>query len=339
MTIHLAACGSSVGACVLALGLAVPACAQPRSPIAIAIHGGAGTITRESLTPEKERAYREKLEEALRAGHSILQRGGSSMDACVAAVRVMEDSPLFNAGKGSVYTADQTHEMDACVMDGATRKAGAVAAVSHVKNPIELARLVMERSEHVMLVGEGAEKFAQQNGVGLVDASYFDTPQRLEQLRKAKAKEAAPATAPAMSEQDKHGTVGAVAVDQQGNLAAATSTGGMTNKRFGRVGDSPIVGAGTYADNDTCAVSATGHGEFLMRLVIGHEVASLMRYGKLSVTDAADRAVNDELTKLGGTGGVIAIDRQGNIAMPFNTEGMYRGSIDTAGKLRVEIYR
>ena len=256
-------------------------------PFAIAIHGGAGTITRASMTPEKEAAYRAGLEQALRAGHAVLERGGTSMDACVAAVKVMEDSPLFNAGKGAVYTADEKHELDASVMDGATMKAGAVAAVTRVKNPIELARLVMDKSEHVMFAGEGAERFAQQHGIELVENSYFDTPERLEQLRKAKAKERTPATAPALSERDKHGTVGCVALDRHGNLAAATSTGGMTNKRFGRVGDSPIVGAGTWADNETCAVSATGHGEYLMRLVIGHEVSSQMRWGKKSLNDAA----------------------------------------------------
>jgi beta-aspartyl-peptidase (threonine type) len=290
------------------------------------------------MTPEKEAAYRAGLEEAMRAGRTVLEQGGTSMDACVAAVRVMEDSPLFNAGKGAVFTADEKHELDACVMDGATLKAGAVAAVTRVKNPVELARLVMEKSEHVMLAGAGAEKFAQENGVELVDNSYFDTPQRLEQLRKGRDKSKSPATAPALSAQDKHGTVGCVALDKHGNLAAATSTGGMTNKRFGRVGDSPIVGAGTWADNETCAVSATGHGEYLMRLVIGHEVSSQMRWGKKNLKDAAGDAIA-RLGKLGGDGGIIAIDRQGNIAMPFNSEGMYRGSIGVDGKVTIEIYK
>jgi beta-aspartyl-peptidase (threonine type) len=312
--------------------------AQPTRPVAIAIHGGAGTITRANMAPEKEAAYRAGLEQALRAGHAVLENGGTSMDACVAAVRVMEDSPLFNAGKGAVYTADETHELDAAVMDGATLKAGAVAAVTRVKNPVELARLVMDESEHVMLAGAGAEKFAQEHGVELVDNSYFDTPERLEQLRKAKAKEKAPTTGPALSERDKHGTVGCVALDRHGNLAAATSTGGMTNKRFGRVGDSPVVGAGTWADNETCAVSATGHGEYLMRLVIGHEVASQMRWGKKNLRDAS-RDTIERLTKLNGTGGIIAIDREGNIAMPFNTEGMYRGSIGVDGQMSVEVYK
>jgi beta-aspartyl-peptidase (threonine type) len=315
--------------------------AQPAAPVqrfAIAIHGGAGTITRQNMTPEKEAAYRAALEQALRAGHTVLENGGTSMDACVAAVRVMEDSPLFNAGKGAVYTAEETHELDAAVMDGATLKAGAVAAVKRVKNPVELARLVMDKSQHVMLAGDGAETFAREQGMELVENSYFDTPQRLEQLRKAKDKQRAPATAPALSPQDRHGTVGCVALDRHGNLAAATSTGGMTNKRFGRVGDSPIVGAGTWADNETCAVSATGHGEYLMRLVIGHEVSSQMRWGKRSLREAADDTIA-RLGKLGGDGGIIAIDRRGNIAMPFNSEGMYRGSIDADGKMNVEIYK
>jgi beta-aspartyl-peptidase (threonine type) len=250
----------------------------------------------------------------------------------------MEDSPLFNAGVGAVYTADERHELDACVMDGATLKAGAVAAVTRVRNPVDLAWLVMEKSEHVMLAGAGAETFAIEHGVELVDNSYFDTPDRLGQLRKVKAKERSPATAPALSERDKHGTVGCVALDRHGNLAAATSTGGMTNKRFGRVGDSPIVGAGTWADNETCAVSATGHGEYLMRLVIGHEVSSQMRWGKKSLVDAAQGTI-ERLTKLDGTGGIIAIDRAGNITMPFNTEGMYRGSIGVDGKLHIGIYK
>lgn len=310
--------------------------ADRQEPFAIAIHGGAGTITRASMTADREAEYRAKLEEALREGHAILEAGGTAMDAVIAAVRVMEDSPLFNAGKGAVYTADERHELDACVMDGATLNAGAVAAVTRVRNPIILARRVMDDSAHVLLAGEGAEKFAEEHGIELVDNSYFDTPERLEQLRRAQEREKSGSGA-ALSEQDKHGTVGAVAVDRQGNLAAATSTGGMTNKRFGRVGDSPIVGAGNYADNATCAVSATGHGEYLMRVVIGHEVASRMRHANKSLGDAASGAI-ERLTELGGTGGLIAIDRQGSIVMPFNTEGMYRGSIDVEGKVTIEIY-
>jgi beta-aspartyl-peptidase (threonine type) len=266
----------------------------------------------------------------------VLADGGTSLDAVIAAVRIMEDSPLFNAGKGAVYTADEKHELDACIMDGATLKAGAVAAVRRIRHPIDLARLVMDRSKHVLLVGEGAERFAAENGVQLVDNSYFDTPERLEALRREQQKERAGSTQPA-SDQDKHGTVGAVAVDRNGNLAAATSTGGMTNKRFGRVGDSPIIGAGTWAENETCALSATGHGEYLMRIVIGHEVAAAMRHGRRSLSDAAEMAIQ-RLGDIDGEGGFIAIDRRGNIVMPFNTEGMYRGSIDVNGKISIDIY-
>jgi beta-aspartyl-peptidase (threonine type) len=315
---------------------------QSAGQIAIAIHGGAGTIERAAMTREKEAAYCATLEEALKTGHKILLDGGTSMDAVTAAVRIMEDSPLFNAGKGAVYTADEKHELDAAVMDGRTRASGAVAAVSRVKNPIDLARLVMEKSPHVLLVGEGAEQFAREQRIELVDPSYFDTPQRLEQLRKEQQRERAkrqgqPTTQP--TEQEKHGTVGAVALDRFGNLAAATSTGGMTNKRFGRVGDTPLIGAGTYADNATCAASGTGHGEYFMRLVLCHEIASQMRYAGKSVTEAADDVVMRQLVTLGGTGGAIAIDRHGNIAMPFNTRGMYRGSIDTSGKIHIAIFK
>ncbi len=312
-----------------------------RGSVVIAIHGGAGTIERAKMTPDKARAYRATLEQSLRAGHEILTRGGTSVDAVTAAVRVMEDSPLFNAGKGAVYTADGTHEMDAAVMDGATRAAGAVAAVTRVRSPVDLARMVMAKSEHVMLVGAGAEKFAREQGIALVEPSYFDTPERLEQLKQAKERDAAKARGErteAPTEQEKHGTVGAVALDRFGNIAAATSTGGMTNKKFGRVGDSPIIGAGTYADNETCAVSATGHGEFFMRLVVAHEIASEMRYARRSLRDAADDVINRQLTALGGTGGVIAIDRKGHVAMPFNTSGMYRGWIDAEGNVSTAIF-
>jgi beta-aspartyl-peptidase (threonine type) len=329
---------------VVVLSIAAVAAAQttqPLAPIAIAIHGGAGTIERASMTPEKEAAYRAKLEEAVKAGHKILLDGGTSLDAVNAAVRIMEDSPLFNAGKGAVYTADEKHELDAAVMDGKTRAAGAVAAVWRVKNPIDLARLVMEKSQHVLLVGEGAERFAVEQGMELVDPSYFDTPPRLQQLHKEQDRERAKRQGQATTqptEQEKHGTVGAVALDRYGNLAAATSTGGMTNKRFGRVGDTPVIGAGTYADNDTCAASGSGHGEFFMRLVLCHEIASQMRYSGKSVTDAANDVVVRQLKELGGTGGVIAIDRRGNIAMPFNTSGMYRASMGVDGKLYVAIW-
>jgi beta-aspartyl-peptidase (threonine type) len=307
-------------------------------PFAIAVHGGAGTITRASMTPETEAEVRARLQEALDAGRDILAKGGSALDAVVAAVVVLEDSPLFNAGKGAVYTAEETHELDASIMDGSTRKAGAVAGVKRIKNPIKLARLVMDQSPHVLMAGEGAEAFGGQHGIELAPPEYCHTERRLRQLRDAQKK----------SKDDKSwvggpefafGTVGAVAVDARGNLAAATSTGGMTNKRFGRIGDSPIVGAGTYADNRTCAVSGTGHGEYFIRGVVAHDIAALMAYGGLSVRAAAQRAVTKHLAELGGSGGVIAIDVRGEIAMPFNTEGMYRGWARSDGSSAVEIYR
>jgi L-asparaginase / beta-aspartyl-peptidase len=308
----------------------------------LAIHGGAGTIDRANMTPEKERKYRAGLERALAAGYDILKRGGSSLDATEAAVRVLEDDPHFNAGKGSVFTSAGTNEMDAAIMDGKTLAAGAVAALKYVKNPISLARLVMEKSGHVMMDGEGAEAFAKENGIELVDAKYFFTQERWDALQKMKAAEkhrtGRAGKAFVITDQDRHGTVGAVALDRNGNLAAATSTGGTTNKRPGRVGDSPIIGAGTYANDATCAVSATGDGEYFIRATVGHDVSALMEYRGMALNEAA-QAVLDKVAKLGGTGGLIAIDRQGNIALPFNTSGMYRGYVDSNGKFVVEIYK
>lgn len=314
--------------------------------IAIAIHGGAGTIRRGDLTPELEAEYRAALEQALRAGYSVLESGGTSLDAVVAAIRVMEDSPLFNAGKGAVFTSAGTNELDAAIMDGSTLAAGAVAGVKRVKNPITLARAVMEKSPHVMMIGEGAEAFAAEQGIEMVDPSYFFTERRWEQLQRAKAQETSTSAAPvdarpsAIGPDDrKFGTVGAVALDRAGNLAAGTSTGGMTNKRWGRVGDVPIIGAGTYADNESCAVSATGHGEYFIRNVVAHDICSLVRYTGATLAEAADRVVMQKLVERGGEGGVIAIDRAGNIAMPFNSEGMYRGAIDTQGNMTIGIYK
>jgi L-asparaginase / beta-aspartyl-peptidase len=310
--------------------------------IGLVIHGGAGTIERSDITPEKESEYRAGLERALTAGYEILNRGGSSLDATEAAVRVLEDDPHFNAGRGSVFTSAGTNEMDAAVMDGKTLAAGAVAVLKHVKNPISLARLVMEKSGHVMIDGEGAEAFAKENGVELVDQKYFFTQARWEALQKIKAAEkkrtGGAGKAFIITDQDRHGTVGAVALDKNGNLAAATSTGGTTNKRPGRVGDSPVIGAGTYANNATCAVSATGDGEYFIRASVGHDISALMEYRGMSLKDAA-QAVLDKVAKLGGTGGLIAIDREGKMALPFNTAGMYRGYIDSSGKVVIEIYR
>jgi beta-aspartyl-peptidase (threonine type) len=309
---------------------------------ALAIHGGAGTIERNKITPDLERAYRDGLERSLRAGYDILEKGGSSLDAVEAAVRVLEDDPHFNAGKGAVFTDAGTNELDAAIMDGKTLKAGAVASVKHIKNPISLARMVMEKSPHVMMGCAGAEEFAKQTGVELVDQKYFYTEERWQALQRAKDAEKKAAGGGGkmfiISDQDRHGTVGAVALDQAGNIAAATSTGGMTNKKAGRIGDSPIIGAGTYANNATCAVSATGDGEYFIRAVVGHDISALMEYRAMPLAQAAQEVL-DKVAKLGGTGGLIAIDRKGNITQPFNTSGMYRGSIDQTGKSDVAIYR
>jgi beta-aspartyl-peptidase (threonine type) len=307
------------------------------------VHGGAGTIERSEMTPEREREYRSGLERALTAGYNILKRGGSSLDATEAAVRVLEDDPHFNAGKGAVFTSAGTNEFDAAIMDGKTLKAGAVAVIKHIKNPVTLARLVMEKSGHVMMDGEGAEAFAQENGVGLLpDQKYFYTQERWDALQKIKAAEkkrtGRAGKAFVITHQDRHGTVGAVALDQNGDLAAATSTGGTTNKRPGRVGDTPVIGAGTYANNATCAVSATGDGEYFIRATVGHDLSALMEYRGMSLKEAAQTAL-EKVARLGGTGGLIAIDRKGNIALPFNTSGMYRGYVDPNGKFVIEIYK
>ena len=296
------------------------------------IHGGAGTIERSEMTAENEAAHRAGLEQALKAGYDILKRGGSSLDAVEAAVRVLEDNPLFNAGKGAVFTHEGTNELDSAIMDGKTLKAGAAASLKHIRNPISLARLIMEKSPHVMLDGDGAEDFAQKMGMKLVDPKYFYTDERWQALQKAK-------TSPSpVSDKDRHGTVGAVALDKAGNLAAGTSTGGTTNKQSGRIGDSTIIGAGTYANNHTCAVSCTGDGEYFIRSVVAYDVSAMMEFKGMSVKEAAQAAI-DKVGKLGGTGGLIAIDEQGNVAMPFNTSGMYRGTVGPDGKIGVEIYK
>lgn len=332
----------------LLLGLvlaAAPAYAQPEPPsdttaYVLAIHGGAGVIERGSMTPEREVHYRTTLEEALRAGYDVLQAGGSALDAVTAAIPLLEDSPLFNAGRGAVFTSEGTVELDASIMDGATLNAGAVSTVTNVKNPILLARRVMEASPHVMLVGDGAEAFAEAQGLDLVENEYFHTTPRREALDRARERERGTSGALVVPEDGQMtGTVGAVARDRAGHLAAATSTGGMTNKRWGRVGDSPIIGAGTYADDATCAVSATGHGEYFIRLAVAHDIAARMRHGGATLHEAADAVIHGRLTDLGGTGGVIAMDRDGRVAMPFNTPGMFRGTIDADGNVTVEIYR
>ncbi len=298
---------------------------------AIAVHGGAGDIPPAELTPEREAAYRAGLERALRAGQVILDAGGPSLDAVVASVQVLEDDPLFNAGRGAVIAASGICELDAALMDGRDLRAGAVTGVRHVRSPIGLARLVMDRSAHVMLAGPGAEEFALEQGLEPVPNRYFVTERRQRELAAALVTEADGYRESLM------GTVGAVALDADGNLAAATSTGGTTGKRWGRVGDSPIIGAGTYAANDCCAVSATGHGEFFIRATVAHEIAALVRYAGLDAKAAADRVVHEQLRRMGGSGGVIVVGRDGTIAMPFNSRGMLRGSVDVHGRLTTAI--
>jgi beta-aspartyl-peptidase (threonine type) len=314
---------------------------MPAKDFGLVVHGGAGTIERSKMTLEREREHRAGIERALSVGYEILKHGGSSLDATEAAVRVFEDDPHFNAGRGSVFTNVGTNELDAAIMDGKTLKAGAVANLRQIKNPILLARLVMKKSPHVLMTGEGAEAFAKENDADFVEQKYFYTKERWDALEKIKAAEKSGGGGKkefVISDQDRHGTVGAVALDQNGNLAAATSTGGTTNKRAGRVGDSPVIGAGTYANNATCAVSATGDGEYFIGATVGHDVSALMEYRGMSLKEAA-QTVLDKVAKLGGTGGLIAIDRQGHIASPFNTSGMYRGYVDPSGKFVVEIYK
>lgn len=312
----------------------------------LVIHGGAGTILKKNMTPEKEVLYREALTNALQRGYELLKSGKSSLDAVEASIHILEDSPLFNAGKGAVFTHDGKNELDASIMDGKTLSAGAVAGVTKIRNPISAARLVMEKSEHVMMISKGAERFAKEEGLELVDPKYFWTQERWNGLQQALKEDSTRAVLDHGSKQSKlgiqnidskFGTVGAVALDLQGNLAAGTSTGGMTNKKYGRVGDTPIIGAGTYANNETVGVSCTGWGEFYIRNVAAYDVSALMDYKGLSV-DEASRIVIDKIDKMGGDGGLIALDKDGNVAMPFNTAGMYRGTVTEDGKIEVQIY-
>ncbi len=310
-------------------------------PITLVIHGGAGTIRKANMTPEKEAAYHAALQQALDSGYAVLKRGGKSTDAVIAAIKILEDSPLFNAGKGAVFTNEEKNELDAAIMDGSNLMAGSVAGVTTIKNPITAAYAVMTKSEHVMMVGKGAEQFAQLNGIEIVDPSYFFDSARYKALLKAKQseKDKAAMLYDPYTKDSKFGTVGAVALDQYGNLAAGTSTGGMTNKRFGRVGDAPIIGAGTYANNQTCAISATGWGEYFIRLNVAHDVAALKGYAGLTVQQAADSVVMKKLPALGGDGGIIALDRQGNFALTFCTEGMYRGYVNEKEGAKTFIYK
>lgn len=314
------------------------------------IHGGAGTIEKALMTPEKEKDYTEALTMALQAGYDQIKQGKPALDAVQSAINIMENSPLFNAGKGAVFTHDGKNEMDASIMDGKTLKAGAVAGVTNIKNPINAARAVMEKSEHVMMAGRGAEIFAASSGCDTVPASYFFTQERWYQLQRVIREEGGDRVAinddelrqsriSGISDRDKkYGTVGAIALDLEGNLAAGTSTGGMTNKRYGRIGDSPIIGAGTYCNNETAGISGTGWGEYYIREVAANRVSSLMELKGLSVKEAAAQVIA-EIGKMGGDGGIIALDKQGRVAMEFNTEGMYRGMVDENGKISIYIYR
>ena len=315
--------------------------------VAFIVHGGAGVIPKSEMTPEREKEYRDKLHEAVMAGYAALKAGKSSMDAVEIAIRILEDSPLFNAGKGAVFTNDGRNELDASVMDGKTLAAGAVAGLRRVKNPITLARAVMEKSPHVMMIGEGAEKFAVEQKIELVDPKYFWTQHRWDALQKIlkeekakseKGEKVSSAAEEARAAANRFGTVGAVALDKNGNIAAGTSTGGMTNKKYGRVGDAPIIGAGTYANNETCGVSGTGWGEYFIRLGVARDISTLIEYRAVPVYVAVDRVIKDKLQKAGGDGGVIAIDKFGSYGVSFNSEGMYRAYIDEHGKPVVEIY-
>jgi beta-aspartyl-peptidase (threonine type) len=319
---------------------------QKINDFAIIIHGGAGTILKENMTPEMESDYKATLEKAIRVGYDILKNGGSSLDAVQKTINIMEDSPLFNAGKGAVFTNAETNEHDASIMDGKTLNAGASAGTTNVKNPINLARAIMDNSPHVMLAGKGAETFAKEQGLDIVDPSYFYTEQRFNALQKVKEAEKVekdPDNKQAFYDPDikdsKFGTVGCVALDKNGNLAAGTSTGGMTNKRWGRVGDSPIIGAGTYANNATCGVSSTGWGEYFIRAMVAHDISVLMEYKGLTLQEAAKEVIQKKVPELGGDGGIVALDKNGNMVAEFNTAGMYRATMNDKGELTIGIYK
>ncbi len=309
--------------------------AQQKPKYVIVIHGGAGVIKKENMSDEKEAAYIKKLNEALETGNKILKNGGTAIETVISVIKIMEDSPLFNAGKGAVFTHDGKNELDVSIMDGKTLNAGAASGVSNVKNPIELAYKIMSKSNHVMLSGEGASQFAKEQGLEIVDPKYFYTENRWKSLQNVLEREKKKLE----NEKEKHGTVGCVVLDKYGNLAAGTSTGGMTNKQYGRIGDSPVIGAGTYANNATCAVSCTGHGEFFIRYVVAHSVSALMEYKNLSLQDAGNEIINKKLKAVGGTGGLVSVDKDGNIAMPFNTPGMFRGFLKSTGEKEVLIYK
>lgn len=310
----------------------------------IVIHGGAGTILKENMSDSLEAAYKAKLTEAISVGYEILKNGGTSLEAVTNTINIMEDSPLFNSGKGAVFTHEGRNELDASIMDGKTLKAGAVAGVRHIKNPINLAFDVMQKSEHVMLYGQGAEEFAKGLGYEMMDTSYFYTQNRYESLERVLEKEKTKnekqiSFEDSFIKNSKFGTVGCVALDKNGNLAAGTSTGGMTNKRWNRIGDSPIIGAGTYANNKTCAVSATGWGEYFIRGVVAYDISALMEYKGMTLQEAAAEVIQKKIPALGGDGGIVAIDKDGNVAMEFNTDGMYRATMNSKGELIIKIYK
>ena len=316
---------------------------ETKKNFGIVIHGGAGTILKENMSDSLEEAYRQKLKQAITEGHSILKNGGTSMQAVTKTINIMEDSSLFNAGKGAVFTHEETNELDASVMDGKTLNAGAVTGVTRIRNPIDLALAVMEQSPHVMLSGTGAETFAEEKGFSLVDPSYFHTDARYKQLQKIKKREKDNLIGVSFEDpfikESKFGTVGCAALDKHGNLAAGTSTGGMTNKRWSRIGDAPIIGAGTYANNATCAVSSTGWGEFFIRGMVAHDISAMMEYKGVSLQEAASEVIQKKIPALGGDGGIVSIDKDGNVAMEFNTAGMYRAHMNSKGELIVRIYK
>lgn len=315
---------------------------EHKQEFAIAIHGGAGFINQETLPEFLKDEYKNKLEEAINVGYEILKNGGNSIDAVAATINILEDSPLFNAGKGAVLNNEERPELDASIMDGKTLNAGAVAGVKHIKNPINLAKEVLENSKHVLLAGEGAEHFAKEQGFKMMPESYFVIEERLNEVRKMKSEDKENVLTSYYDNKlnaPKMGTVGCVALDKNGNLAAGTSTGGLTNKKFGRIGDSPIIGAGTYANNQTCAVSCTGTGEFYIRGAVAYDMSALMEYKNYSVDEAAKEIIHKKQPELGGTGGIIAMDKNGNVSMEFNTPGMFRAKMDDKGNLEIKIFK
>lgn len=311
---------------------------QQPGPLTIVVHGGAGTLKKRNMTNEQETAYRKKISEAISVGYTVLENGGSALDAVIYAIVILENSPIFNAGKGAVFTHTGNNELDASIMDGSNLEAGAVAGVKTIKNPILAARAVMEQSPHVMLSGKGAEEFARTVGLELVDSTYFYTERRYKSLQRALELEKGGSGTIEDTMNFKFGTVGVVALDAEGNLAAGTSTGGTTNKKYGRIGDSPVIGAGTYADNASCAVSCTGDGEYFIRGVVAYDIAAKVKYLNISVEEAAKTVISEQLKEIGGSGGVICLDQKGNYAMIFNTEGMYRGVKQKGKKMEISIF-